>query len=294
MSASANTPRSLFTFGAQPVSSAPLAGSTAAMWWRTVHVPLTQTFTKWPPRMSSPSDIVIAWMLPSVVSRKPNPPVGVHACSRLPKLPVKIVPSAACAIETIPELEVLTYPLASAPVDGSKAAVAARALVDVPAFRKKPPATTLPALFTSSASTRPSTNGFHERSVPSVSDTAPRKGRGEPSTFWNCPPMKSVEPLVANACTSPSAVAVNVVLEMRLPLLSSSAMCGRPTPSILLKLPPMMMCPAPSVAIVLTVLLAAGVHALTRLPWALKAARFDTAAVVAPLWLVACVNLPPT
>jgi hypothetical protein len=112
--------------------------------------------------------------------------------------------------------------------------------------------------------------------------------------FWNWPPMKRVEPLAANACTSPSAVAANVVFEIRLPLLSSSAMCGRPTPSILLKLPPMMMCPAPSVAIVLTVLLATGVHVVTRLPAAVKAARFETVAVVVPLWLEAWVNLPPT
>src|SRR5689334_23337408 len=50
VSASANTPRSLFTLGAHVVSSAPLDGSNAAMWLRTIgfvqFVPGSQMFWK--------------------------------------------------------------------------------------------------------------------------------------------------------------------------------------------------------------------------------------------------------
>src|SRR5438552_16538141 len=60
VSASANTPRSLFTLGAQVVSSAPLDGSNAAMWLRTIgfeqFVPGSQMFWQWPPEITSPSD----------------------------------------------------------------------------------------------------------------------------------------------------------------------------------------------------------------------------------------------
>ena len=92
VSASANTPRSLFTFGAHVVSSAPLAGSSAAMWWRTIgfaqFVPTSQRFWKWPPAITSPSETVSACTLPSKLTCQLCPPVGVNRCRRLLKWPV--------------------------------------------------------------------------------------------------------------------------------------------------------------------------------------------------------------
>ena len=99
--------------------------------------------------------------------------------------------------------------------------------------------------------------------------------------------------MTASACTSPSATPDQVAFETTVPLGWISTRCWWPMLLIFVKLPPAMMLPDPSVAKVFTVPFAIGVQVETKLPLASNAARSETVSV-APLWLVAAVNLPPT
>src|SRR6185437_844242 len=107
VSARAKTPRSLFTLGAQLVSSAPLDGSKAAMWLRTIgfvqFVPGSQMFWKWPPATTSPSEMPTACTLPSKPTCQLVPPVGVKRSKRLLKWPTYTDPSPPAVIETTAE-----------------------------------------------------------------------------------------------------------------------------------------------------------------------------------------------